>query len=69
MDRVGCAIAYRITQSLLGLGIPYETISGVVYSEIESIAQDQEVGDWIVAPDGTTWELTYKPQKVRDYGS
>lgn len=60
-DNIGCAIAQRITSSLLLMGIPYQKIADIVYGECSSITNEQSLGDWLEMPDGTTYTLTFKP--------
>jgi hypothetical protein len=78
-DPIGCMIAQRITTALCGhllsrmhdsallaQGAPladYGTIADIVYGEISDIADEQAVGDWIQAPNGSTWNLEFKPNK------
>jgi hypothetical protein len=63
-------IAQRITTRLCGhllsQGAPladYGTIADIVYGEISDIADEQAVGDWIESPNGSTWNLEFKPTK------
>jgi hypothetical protein len=62
---IGCRISQRVTDALVQHFLrsdnhDYQTLVGIVYGEIQDVADDQRYGDWIEAPDGTTWELTEK---------
>jgi hypothetical protein len=67
MANIGCIIAQRLTMALSGLGISYEKRSKVIYGEFLDISNEMDIGDWLEFPDGTTFELTYKPKKEENH--
>ena len=38
----------------------YSTRSQVIGNALEKLSADQQIGDWIQLPDGTTYTLTFK---------
>lgn len=52
---IGCAIAQRLTDSMLGLGINYAKVAEIIYGELRTIAQEQRPGDWLELPGGITY--------------
>lgn len=63
-DRIGCRIAARLTDSLNSkVAVPYLLLQRWIYEELEELGQEQELGDWIELPNGTTYTLTFKPKK------
>ena len=71
-EPIGCTIAQRITLKvcghLLAHGAPladYGTIADIVHGEISDIASEQEIGDWIETPNGTTYRLVFKPASTK----
>lgn len=64
MRAIGCILAQRLTTALTGLGIDFATIQNIVYAELAAIGHEQNKGDWIALPDGTTYEMTFKARKT-----
>ena len=60
-DNTGCILGQRLVSALTGHGIPYDKLVDIVYPELQAIADDQIIGDWIESGNGTTWTLTFKP--------
>jgi len=64
VDYIGCRIAARLTDSLNSkVPVPYRDLQQWVYDEIEQIEKEHRLGDWIELPNGTTYTLTFKPQR------
>ena len=69
MGKMGCVIAQRLTNSLLGLlgfGISYEDIARMVYKEMLEISLELEDGDWLEMPNGDTFTKTFSVKKMYD---
>ena len=65
-EPIGCMIAQRITSALTNHFIKsdnrdYKTLTNIIYGELSDIANEQQIGDWIAAPNGATYRLEYKP--------
>lgn len=43
--------------------VPYADIERYIYQCVQSIADEQFVGDWLEMPNGTTYTLTFKPTR------
>lgn len=59
MNNIGCRIAQRLTSALTGLGISYDQLAKIVYSEMLAIAHEQVNGDWLEMPNGDTYTKTF----------
>ena len=61
VENTGCLLGQRLVAALAGHGIPYDKLVDIVYPELQAIADDQIIGDWVESSSGTTWTLTFKP--------
>ena len=61
VENTGCLLGQRLVAALTGHGIPYDKLVDIVYPELQAIADDQIIGDWVESGNGTTWTLTFKP--------
>lgn len=66
IDPIGCMISQRITSALANHFMQsdnrdYKTLADIVYGEISDIASEQQIGDWIETPNGSTYRLESKP--------
>lgn len=62
--RLAALITYALASSkLLKAKVGFEEIEAVVYKECERIANEQQVGDWLEMPDGTSYNLIFKPER------
>jgi hypothetical protein len=59
--KLASLIANSISQAPFVRNASYREIEEYVYHLVQSIAHEQEVGDWLETPNGTTYELTFKP--------
>ena len=59
MEKIGCYIAQRLTTALTGNGIDYETLSRMIYDEMQSISNEHSNGDWLTMPNGDTYTKTF----------
>jgi len=59
-EKVGCAIARRMVDALVGEGIPYNRLVEIVYGEFERMSLNNTPGDWLELPNGDTYTLTFK---------
>jgi hypothetical protein len=64
-DSIGCAIAQRLVNSLIGNGIVYHRLVDIIYKELRDIAEEQRNGDWLELPGGHTYTKTFSVGKVR----
>jgi len=73
IDPIGCMIAQRITSALCGRLLSkgahlteYGEVADIVYGEISDIVNEQQIGDWIETPNGSTYRLESKfiPNKI-----
>ena len=61
-SNIGFILAQRLTDALQGVDMTnYETRAKAIYGELSAIAREMKQGDWLSFPDGTTFELTFKP--------
>ena len=65
-DPIGCMIAQRIVSALVQTNLiksctTYNALAKIIYGEISDIASEQELGDWIETPNGSTYRLEFKP--------
>jgi hypothetical protein len=68
MDNTGYRLASVLTQAMrqapfIPDSVPYAEIEAYVYRTVQSIANEQIIGDWLETPTGCAYTLTYKPTK------
>ena len=50
-----------IQANFIKAGTTYEEVQQLIYRLFDSVAQEQEVGDWLETANGPTYTLTFKP--------
>ena len=67
MQPIGMRLASILTfelgnSGLLKEGLDYRALEEFIYKTVSDLAHDQQVGDWLETPNGTTYTLTFKPE-------
>jgi len=62
-DHIGCLLASRITDALLGHGLSYGEVSKLVYDECHKLTHELSNGDWLEMPNGDTYIKVYSVGK------
>ena len=64
LPNVGIRIASRITDALIGHGIPYQDLVDIVYDTCITVAHAHVTGDWIEMPNGDVYTKTFTAKEV-----
>ncbi len=59
---IGVPIARRLFYKLAGkCNLSARELEDIIYGDLNQLASEATIGDWIELPNGTTYTLTFKP--------